>query len=289
MFRLLVLAAAILVPTGDGPPQQIVGQDRAGDAYEIRLRSTTESSADDGSSSSDSRSGGLLIERVIAVRDDGLELEFDLPADATTEARARDWQWPARVFKAEEGSLALLNAPELEARIDRWLALGGFPREACGHWIFTWTAFKIECDPQSVISTLAPFDLRARDLRDGAPYPVRGGLQPATLRQEPSGSGGLVLVGETPVDPDAVRREQAESDVVVAEITGEPTTLEAALAGRAGHQITGTITTTLTLDPEGRVTGRTSVTRLITTNAEGMVERSISTQAVERRPLPPGA
>ncbi len=288
MSPILALAAAILVQAGDGPSQQVVAQDRAGDAYEIRLRNTTESSTDDGSSSSNSRSGGLLVERVIAVREDGLELVFDLPADATAEERARVWQWPARVLKAEDGTLELLNAPELEARIDAWLILGGFPREACGHWIFTWNAFKIECDPQSVISTLAPFDLRARDLRDGAPYPVRGGLEPATLRQESTGSEGLVFVGETPVDPDAVRREQAESDVVVAEIMGEPTTLEAALAGRAGHQAAGTITTTLIIDPDGRVTDRTIVTRLITTNAEGVVERSTSTQTLERRPLPPG-
>lgn len=288
MFRILALLAAILVQTGDVQAQQTPAQDHAGDAYEIRLRNTTESTTDDQSSSSSSRSGGLLIERVVAVRDDGLELEFDLPPTATAEDRARDWQWPARVLKSADGSLQLLNAPELEARIDAWLVLGGFPREACGHWIFTWNAFKIECDPRSVISTLAPFDLRVRELRDGASYFVQGGLAPTSLRAESTGPEESVFVGEAAVDPDAVRREHAESDVVVAEIMGESKTLEAAIEDRAGEQIAGTITTTLTTDAQGRVTRRTTVARLITTDAEGAVERATSTQIVERRPLQPG-
>lgn len=285
MFRILALVAAMLVPPGDAVAQQAPSPDRVGDAYEIRLRNTIESTTDDGSSSSSSSSGGQLVERVIAVRDDGLELEFDLPPDTTAEEHARDWQWPARVLKAPDGSLHLLNASELEARIDAWLVLGGFPREACGHWIFTWNAFKIECDPQSVITALGPFDLRARDLRDGASYAVRGGLEPTSLRVESSGPEGSVFVGETPVDADAVRRERADSDVVVAEIMGEPTTLEGAIGGRAGEQITGTITTTLTVDAEGRVTDRTTVTHLIITDAEGGVERATSTLTVGRRPL----
>lgn len=289
MFRILIFMAALLVQTGDAAAQQLRSPDRVGDAYEIRLRNTTESSSDDGSSSSNSRSGGQLIERVLAVRDDGLELEFDLPPDATAEERARDWQWPARVLKSPDGSLQLLNAPELEARIDAWLVLGNMSREACGHWIFTWNAFKIECDPQSVVSTLAAYDLRGHELREGALYPVQGGLEPATLRMESTSPVGSVFVGETPIDADAVRRERAEADDVVAEIMGEAKTLEAALDSRAGEQITGTITNTLTTDAEGRLTARTTVTRLIITEVDGVVERSTSTQTVQRRAIDPSA
>lgn len=288
MFRILALVAAGLALTGDALARQALAPDRVGDTYEIQLTNATESATDDGSSSSRSSSGGLLIERVVALRDDGLELVFDLPPDATAEERARDWQWPARVIKSADGSLQLLNAPELGARIEAWLILGGFPREACGQWIFTWNAFRIECDPQSVISALAPFDLRVQDLRDGAPYSLPGGLEPASLRAESTGPGGSVFVGEAAIDPHAMRRERAESDVVVAQIMGDPKTLEAAMESRASEQIAGTITLTLTTDAQGRVTRRTTVVRLIITDPEGVVERTRSTQTVERRPLQPG-
>lgn len=285
MLRFLALAVGLLACAGDARAQQIIpAQDRVSDAYEIRLRTTTESAADDGSSSS-SRSGGMLIERVVALRNEGVELEFDLPPDATAEERARNWQWPARVLKAPDGSLELLNAEELEARIDAWLTLGDMTREACGHWIFTWNAFKIECDPLSVIDTLGAYDLRFGDLRDGAPHTNRGGLGQTTLRMESSGPGAAVFVAETPVDPDFVRRERAESDVVVAEIMGEPKTLEAALQARASEQITGTIATNLVTDAGGRVIRRTTVINLVTADAMGVVEHMTSTQTVERRPL----
>ena len=283
MLRLLALTVALLAFAGDARAQQTPPRDQPGDAYEIRLTNVTESSSDDGSSSS-SRSGGWLIERVVAVRDDGVELEFDLPAEATEAERARDWQWPARVLKSADGSLSLLNTPELEARIEAWLTLGGMTREACGHWIFTWNAFKIECDPQSVLDTLAPYDLRVGEVREGAPYGERGGLGAAPLRLDSSGPDGSTLVAETPVDPDSVRRLRAESDVMVGEIMGEPTTLEAALEARASEQVTGTITTTLVTDANGRVTRRTTVART-TTEADGVTEHATGTLTVERRPV----
>lgn len=282
MPRLLALSIALLVFAGDARAQQ-TPRDQPGDAYEIRLTNVTESSSDDGSSSS-SQSGGGLIERVVAVRDDGVELEFDLPAQATAEDRARDWQWPARVLKSADGSLSLLNIPELEARIEAWLALGGIPREACGHWIFTWNAFKIECDPQSVLDTLAPYDLRVGEVREGASHIERGGLGAAPLRRDPGGDGGSTFFAETPVDPDFVRHSLAESDVMVAEIMGEPTTLEAALKARASEQVSGTITTTLVIDADGRVTRRTIFTRMSTV-ADGVTEHSTTTLTADRRPV----
>ncbi|MDP1911797.1 hypothetical protein [Brevundimonas sp.] len=284
MLRFIVLAIALLIPTvlraQSGSPDDAVGF-----VHEIRVLNTTETSSGNGSSGS-SRSGGTLIERVIAFRDTGLELEFDLPLGATAEERAREWQWPARVLKAADGTLHLLNAPELEARIDAWLTAGGMTREACGHWIFTWDAFKIECDPQSVITALNAFDLRLGTLGAGVPYTERGGLGPVSLQAGTIEVEGSTFVAETPVDPIFIRRERAETDLVVAEITGDRSlTLEAALEAREAEQVTGTITTTLTTDNRGRVVSRTTIADLTTTDAEGGVERSTSTQRVERRPL----
>lgn len=284
MLRHLALAAALLIHAGAAQAQAAEPRDRVGDAFDIRLTITSESSTDDGSSSSKSRSGGRMTERVIAVHDTGVELEFDLPAEATDSDRAREWQWPARVLKSADGSLQLLNAAELEGRVDAWLTAGEIPREACGHWIFTWNAFKIECDPQSVIGALAAFDLRPGDLSDGAPYSEPGGLGPGILRLESTTSEGSTFVAETPVDAAFVRRQRADADLVVADIMGEPKTLEEALQARAAEQITGMITTSLTTDPEGRVIRRRTVTNM-TTAVGGVVERATATLTAERRRL----
>lgn len=284
MLRDLALAAALLIHAGAAQAQAAEPRDRVGDAFDIRLTITSESSTDDGSSSSTSRSGGQMTERVIAVHDTGVELEFDLPAEATDSDRAREWQWPARVLKSADGSLQLLNAAELEGRVDAWLTAGEIPREACGHWIFTWNAFKIECDPQSVIGALAAFDLRPGDLSDGAPYSEPGGLGPGVLRLESTTSEGSTFVAETPVDAAFVRRQRADADLVVADIMGEPKTLEEALQARAAEQITGVITTSLTTDPEGRVIRRRTVTNM-TTAVGGVVERATATRTAERRRL----
>jgi hypothetical protein len=96
------------------------------------------------------------------------ELEFDLPRETSLEDRARDWQFPARVFASSNRPLQLLNRLELEARVRSWLKRGGLTEALCGRWVFTWTGFKIECDPNSVLEMLETYNLRLSDLRDGA-------------------------------------------------------------------------------------------------------------------------
>src|SRR6185312_8972559 len=101
---------------------------------------------------------------------DGSVWKFAAASGRSRSPERRNWQFPARVFQPFGGPAQLLNGPELEARVDGWLKAAGWSRTACGHWIFTWDAFRIECDPQSVIKTVQSFDLRSADLREGAPY-----------------------------------------------------------------------------------------------------------------------
>jgi hypothetical protein len=162
MLPLLVILSAVLLQAPDAAAEPHPFEDRVGDIYELRLESTSETTGD--RSSSSSRSVNTLQERVVALRDDGVELEFDLPADATQEDRSRSWQFPARVLKSVGLPLQLLNGPELETRGRAWLAGAGLTEAACGRWVFTWTAIKIECDPQSVLQILEAFDLRLNDL-----------------------------------------------------------------------------------------------------------------------------
>lgn len=230
--------------------------DRAGDRYEISLERVSETRGD--RSSGNSSSGFTMIERVIAVRDDGLELEFDLPDDASGEDRALSWQFPARVFRSGSGTLELLNAPDLDARVRAWLESAQIPEAACGRWMFTWTAIKIECDPQSVLETVQAFDIRPSEVTDGV----------------------------VQIDPEVLRRERAETDIVVAQMVGEqPLSLEAALQARASEQLSGTITTRFEFDEHGRAVRRVTVGELEVVQADGARERTATTITVERRRL----
>ena len=102
--------------------------DRVGAVYEI-TRDVESAGDSNGASTSSSTDRDTLIERVLAVRNDGLELEYDLPADATKEDRASTWQFPVRVFRPFSGAPQLLNRPELENRIKLFVAI----REARPH------------------------------------------------------------------------------------------------------------------------------------------------------------
>jgi hypothetical protein len=123
----------------------------------------------------------------------------------------------------------LLNGTELETRVEGWLKAAGLPRTACGHWYFTWNAFRIECDPQSVLKTVQAFDLRSVDVREGAAYQESDVRGSGTLARKAGGLDSAIFSVEMPVDPDAFRRVRAESDVVVGEIMKKPVSLDGAL------------------------------------------------------------
>jgi hypothetical protein len=276
------IVAALLIPAfvagaGASPPAPQVG-----DTYEITMKRESAQKGSDGSSGS-SRDKDTIIERVIGVRPDGLELAYDLPKAVSAGARASNWQFPARVFKPYRGPAQLLNGPELEARVDVWLEAGKMTRAACGHWIFTWNAFRIECDPQSVIKTVESFDLTFVDLRDGAPYQETGARAPGTLTRKTAGADGAIFAVELPVDPDAVHRSRAESDVVIGEMMSAPVTLDAALREREKATVSGTISVTFETNSAGSVRRRTKVTKLDTKGPGGRSETETITEILERR------
>ena len=272
MMRWIAAIAALLLPAA----AYAQSAPFPGETYEIvRIRETASQDNRGGTSTSYDRN--RIRERVLGVRENGLELEYDFPQGTKAEDRARDWSLPVRVFKPAHGPLQLLNTPELEARIDAWLKLGNFPREACGQWIFTWNAFKIECDPRSVLRWLPDFDLRP-ELRDGAPYSLSGALGTAPLQQT-----GTIYTAELKVDPEQVRRGNAETDVMVAGFNGEKLTLDQALARRSGETISGTITVRFETDNAGNVLRRVTVTKLETKGPGEKVQTMTVTETVERK------
>ncbi len=157
------------------------------------------------------------------------------------------------------------------------------PHTACGHWIFTWDAFRIECDPQSVIKTVESFDLRSADLREGASYQEPGARGPGILARKAAGSDSAIFTVEMPADPDAVRRARAESDAVAGEILKKPVTLDAALLERAKEAVSGTISVKFETDSTGNIRRRTTVTKLDIKGTDGQTETQTVTETLERR------
>jgi hypothetical protein len=258
-----------------------------GDVFEISVEAHSSSRTEPGGSGQTHSSFGL-VERVIGARDGGVEVEFDLPEDTSAEDRSREWEYPARVLRTDQGSLQLLNGPEMEERIARWLEAAQLPRSACGSWYFTWTAFQIECDPQSVIPEIEAFDLGAVELRDEGPYRKVGTLGSTILRRTGSSAAGATFVATLQIDPGAVRRQRAEIDRVLAEVSrAQVPTMEAALAAHSSDRISGTVTITFEAAADGRSIRRTTVTEMEIAERDGRVETSTSTEIVTRRRVTP--
>ncbi len=282
MMRPWALVVALVLPALAAHSAPTPLGYRAGDVFEIRRDSKSSQRTTEGSTGNSS-DHDTIMERVVGTSQAGRELEYDLSNDVTAEDRARQWQLPARVLKPAHGPLQLLNRPELEARATEWLKAAGLTPAACGHWYFTWNAFRIDCDPQSVIGTIEGFDPGPDDLVDGAQYRDSKALNPATLKRKAALPDGAVFFVEMAVDPDAVRRDRAEADVVAAEILRKSLTLEAALHARSTEDVSGTISINFRTDPAGHVRRRAKMTTLKITGADGRVETQTVTETMERR------
>ena len=274
---LAVAAASFLFGLGAAAAPPLPGQE-----HEIVRRYETSREGSDGSSGSSSGQTSI-VERVIAVRDDGVELEYNLPGETTPEERRRQWMLPVRVFKPATGAMELLNRAELETRRDAWLAAAKWTSDVCGRWIFTWNAFRIECDPDAALETIAAYDITSAEIGEGVPYRVAEATVAATLIRTASGPDGETFRALFQVDPEAVRRERAEADIAVGELMRKPVTLEAALAKRANESVSGTITVTIEVDAAGDVRQRTKVAKIETIEPDGTVEAATSTEVIERR------
>jgi hypothetical protein len=282
MPRLLAVLFVLLLPIFHVRAEQLQFEDRVGDTYEIRLESASETSSD--GSTGRSNSAYMLVERVVALHDGSIELEFDLPEQTSSQDRTRTWQLPARVLKSPDRPLQLLNGPELEKRLRAWMQGGQMTEAGCGRWVFTWTAIKIECNPHSVLQMLEPFDLRQSDLRDGTQYNEPGARGRVPLRLGSRNSGGETYAAEMEIDTELVREERAKADVAIAEIAGKaPLTLQTALQARGAERISGTIATTIETDAAGRVTRRTRITNVEIAGKAESLERQTTTTTVDRR------
>jgi hypothetical protein len=281
LFRLIALTSALIATALQ--EEQALASSEIGTRTEIRQTYETSSRRDDESSGSSS-GHTTLVERVIAERNDGLELEFDLPPTVTATDRARQWQFPARVFRSADGSLTLLDQAALVSRLTAWLNKAKIDRRTCGTWYFTWNALKVECDPNSVLETIGGYDIRASNLVEGQLYGAKNATAKGPLKIIRSSPGEISLGVNLELDVKAYRRGQAESDVVVAQITGNKLTLDEATRQRANDKISGTVKIQIDLDAVSqKVVRRTTVTHVQIRSGDNGPEDETSKVIVERR------
>lgn len=152
--------------------------------------------------------------------------------------------------------------------------------------IFTWNAFQIECDPNSVIQTIQSFDLGPSNLQDGESYAEADAGAPGILSEKRVNQGGAVFTVQMPIDPDAVRHKSARSDVIVGQLLNKQITFEAALEKRLKEKISGTISETFETDINGNVVRRVRVSKVVSIGSDGQSEIRTSTENLERRPIP---
>lgn len=273
---ILALTVGLVAPAAATPAPSV------GDAVQITTDREMEehgNRADSQQSTSTDRDS--YVERVTAVRPDGVVLEYDLPGNATKDDRASNWQFPFEVLKAHDGTVRLLNAPELAVRVDHWLKAAGMPRTVCGKLIFTWNAFRVDCDPQSTIRWLATVTLPS-GLQAGALFNDPDARAPISLRQGSTGK----LVATLEIDPAIIRRQRAQADVGLAELTHKVLTLDAALKAHEAETVTGTITVTFDLDAAGRTRQRTRVETVQIAWPNGRIDTQTVTSTLTHAPLP---
>ena len=284
MARSLLLAATLVgfaAPYRGGASEPKVGD------YAITVVHTSESLSEDGNSSGSSNGHHEYLERVVAVRLDGVERVFDLPREADRKDRLLSWQFPVRVLQATDGTLQILNRAEMVERRDAWLKEAKLPKEACGSWYFTWSAFQVECDPDAILSTLNEIILRPDDLFAGAAFRDPASSDEGRLTLLETRGPARTFKVTVALNPDVIRRENARSDVVVGELTREPVTFETAYRKRAQERVAGTLSVTFDVNSEARCWRRTSKAEYRRQDSKGAVERNTSRQVVARRSLSP--
>lgn len=246
-------------------------------------RHSEDQDGDRGRGSSDDNDG--IVVRYLGSSDGGQDLEYDLPDEATSRDREAAWQFPAKIRVSSDGSMILLNMADLERRRDRFLKKAGWSKQICGRWIFTWNAFKIECDPLSAFGIVEAFQAQPKLLADGAPFAMKGAVGAALMRCAPATGGGQKCTVALLLDADATRRELAEADVVIGDLTGKPISVAAAAKKRAETQIRGTVEVTFEADAAGVVERRTIVIHSEQLGPVGEKRTTFSTAILTRTKL----
>ena len=271
-FRALIAVFALSV-TGTSAAANVP---HVGASYEVRVEQRDQTESADSNGWSTSRS--MMQVTILSDGPDGQTVLYDFPPDTSEKDRSHEWQWPATIVYAPDGIAQLLDRDGQEARLTEWLDRANWTREVCGQWIFTWTAIYIECDLDSIVKSVDLYRLPPNDLAAGVMHGQKGVLSPVPLVERTLDDGRIVLEADMVLDAEYVRAEMVESDLVAAQIMGEPLTPDEAKAAHADDVIAGSIKVQfdLTAAPDEWV--RTDVTQMTVDEGEGEVETRKATR-----------
>lgn len=280
---LFALATLIATSACEQPTDAPWSSEVEGSLFEVRVAYESESAG--GESSGTSRGHDTLIERIIAVDPTEIVVRYErIPSPRRyvgEQPNLIDWEFPATISVLDPDAIILQNVDEIEARNAEWRQAAGIPDEACGLWYFTWNAFEIECDPNTVVQALEAFMLYNKELYEGREIKEPHTLEGSVLTFV--SSLPLTLQADFILDPEIIRKERAQQDVIVAQIMqSETITLEDAIEGRATEQISGTLTTEWELDELGRVIKRTRNSNIAIELESGEIEKLTRKQITTR-------
>jgi hypothetical protein len=271
-MRQILLTAALLLAAAPAAAQDYV--------LAMDYETSTEGGEDGANSSSSGRQA--IAERIIAAKPDGTELEYTLPYDPE-DVRGNDrWLFPARVQVAADGTMALLNADELTARADAWLAEMEWPREVCSRWTFSWTAYQIRCDNAAALEAADSYGMQPGRIAEGQAFALKGASGPVVLTRKGEAEGRVILTGSGPVDVCFLREEDARAALVLAEISRKALTPEAAAAASAAVTASGTVSVTFEIDAAGLVWRREDVSDYTMTGSQYRDGRTRARSTVTR-------
>lgn len=251
----------------------------------IRLKIETVSTRPNGSGKSTTRNA--LVEHVLSKTESAVELEYRLPSGSEGRAGPVEWMFPLRVRKSVVGEIEVLNRAELLVRRDTWLAKAPQFRTLCGQSIFTWTAIQIHCEVEDALGIIAPFDLWIWGLT-----PDQMWNEPGTTTDQPlvlveNGTNGQRYEVTLDLDPQALRRADAEIKVSVAMMTGITSpTLEEALLELEGVSYVGILVLGFQTDAAGAVTERTWRREVTQTDELGEITSRLATTKTQRSTTP---
>lgn len=281
MKLLVSILALLIVSINPGNAQPADLSEQVGNIYEIKY--SYETSRKTGDQSSGRSSGtNLLIERIIAINEESIDLEYDISLNPSEEDRAREWKLPAKVRRNNDGTLLLLNTDEMEIRITKWLEKASWTREVCDQWIFTWNAFKIECDPQSALELITSYDLNSNNFDPTKPYENKFASHAGKLQLLANTPEGKTYHTKLELNPQIIKTELAETQLIIGQITGKEITIEDAQKEQALKSISGNIQIKLDVDNEGRLIKRTEVFNIKTIEDDGTIKTETKTNILSR-------
>lgn len=227
-----------------------------------------------------------LIETVLSRASDAMTLRYELPRDENGDAQGAFWYFPVEIRKLAGGGLELADPSAVQARIEGWLKERDLPREVCGVWTHGGGfPFKYDCDPQSAIEQVEPFDLRMAGIEAGKEYSHPLGLKPVAF--QPSATNPTSLEATFTIDPEKARAQEVDQKLILAQMLGNELSREQAIADAAKVDFEGTITLRFDFDISGAIVSRTAETIMAVTRPDIEPETTRSINMVTRHSQEP--